>query len=69
MEFKQAIRRGFEGYIDIHTRATRQEFWLWWVFVVLSQCCGQRSECGFVAVGRVAGLVPAYLDAFYSAST
>ena len=36
MEFKQAIRRGFEGYIDIHTRASRQEFWLWWVFVVLT---------------------------------
>ena len=35
MEFKQAIRQGFEGYIDIHTRASRQEFWLWWVFVVL----------------------------------
>ena len=68
MEFKQAIRRGFEGYIDIHTRASRQDFGYGGCLWCSPVLWGHR-ECGFAAVGRVAGLVPAYLDAFYSAST
>lgn len=67
MEFKQAIRQGFEGYIDIHTRASRQAFWLWWVFVVLVSVVGGHCECGLVAVGCFAGLVPSHVDIVYSA--
>jgi uncharacterized membrane protein YhaH (DUF805 family) len=35
MGFKQAIRAGFQKYIDFDTRSSRSEYWFWFLFVFL----------------------------------
>lgn len=36
MEFTQAIKAGFQKYIDFTTRSCRSEYWFWALFVVIA---------------------------------
>ena len=47
--FQEAITRGFQGYVDFAGRATRSEYWWWFLFAVL-------VDVVFAVVGRGIGL-------------
>ena len=37
MSFTQAIEAGFKNYVNFNDRASRSEYWYWFLFVVLAQ--------------------------------
>jgi uncharacterized membrane protein YhaH (DUF805 family) len=39
-DFQDAVRRGFEKYVTISGRATRSEYWWWFLFVFLDAVFG-----------------------------